>query len=930
MAAVYSQQVFTGRKQLCGNDGAVSCMTCSSLWPLAKHRRVRRQCHSSLMNGFCIDSWRSPETPVLHSFCSVAPTASVIDRPLPAVARGKVARCEWHFVNYSLRACCNLLPAECSCSHSHTASLSNGAEENECCERNPTQVGTALQVFYNLGSLRETISAVVDGYRASVKDNVTTALDIKVLTQPANTRGAPGRAIMPTPGNTAAFRAALWTNLEKLMDQICAACGQVQHLQKVLTKKRDPVTHVCFIDEIIKDGQPDILYTFWNSVTETLSVEFQRATGDSTFLKQALEGEYPKLLRLYNELWKRLQQYSSSIQGALSTQGGLDLPVELHTSETDSQDLFTQTKQDYDPEKALKDSLQPYESAYLSKSLSRLFDPINLVFPQGGRNPPSNDELDSIIKTIASELNVASVDPSLTVAVAKNAAKTVQLYCVKSEQLKGSVITTAATTSVTTTTTSTPSPTSTTTSTLQPTSPPPPPPPLHCLPLPPRQGSVHLLEQGKVIPPLLPPLPPLPPLQLPPPPLPPPPQPATVSSADGRAQLPFPTVPCGARGSGSRVTAHSPSIIPRTAVQQCQAIRFSPQTPPVRISGIGACFRLHCLRRSGSGPSASQAAPVFERRSEINEHGAPRHEFDPALGDASQVIGPLTEGQRRNVGVVNSLHRLQQAVAKVISSQTAFPPAAEQALTAILEGVQTLMVNAVQPLLLSVSDSIEAILITMHQEDFSVPLSAPGRPDVPCSLYMKELQGFVARCMSDYLRPFQCLDFIYDNTEAIARRAIHLFVRNASLLRPLGEGGKMRLAADFAQMELAVAPLCRRVSDLGKPYRLLRSFRPLLFQTSELIASSQALGDVLPYSIILHFLFTRAPPELKSPHQRAEWSIARYSQWLDDHPSEKDRLTLIRGALEAYVQSVKARQGKEFAPVYPIMLQLLQRATSCV
>lgn len=53
------------------------------------------------------------------------------------------------------------------------------------------------------------------------------------------------------------------------------------------------------------------------------------------------------------------------------------------------------------PEKALKDSLQPYEAAYLSKSLSRLFDPINLVFPLGGHNPPSNDELDSIIKTIS-------------------------------------------------------------------------------------------------------------------------------------------------------------------------------------------------------------------------------------------------------------------------------------------------------------------------------------------------------------------------------------------------------------------------------------------------------------------------------------------------------------------------------------------------
>uniref|UniRef100_A0A673KWV6 Conserved oligomeric Golgi complex subunit 5 n=1 Tax=Sinocyclocheilus rhinocerous TaxID=307959 RepID=A0A673KWV6_9TELE len=587
--------------------------------------------------------------------------------------------------------------------------------------QNPSQVGTALQVFYNLGNLRETIRSVVDGYRTSVQENVINALDIKVLTQPANTRGAPGRAVMPTPGNTAAFRAALWTNLEKLMDQICAACGQVQHLQKVLTKKRDPVSHVdVFIHCIYSGAKAPYVAIF--SLNASCSQLFFLLFSASTFLKQALEGEYPKLLRLYNELWKRLQQYSTSIQGALVSSGaGLD--VELPVSEHDAEDLFTQTKPDYDPEKDLKDSLQPYEAAYLSKSLSRLFDPINLVFPQGGRNPSSNDELDSIIKTIASELNVASVDSGLTIAVAKNAAKTVQLFCVKSEQL--------------------------------------------------------LCTQG----------------------------------------------------------------------------------------------------------------------------------------DASQVIGPLTEGQRRNIAVVNSLFRLQQAVAKVRTP-------------ALIQDTIALMSSAVQPLLNSVTDSVEAILITMHQEDFSGPLPAGGRPDVPCSLYMRELQGFIARVMNDYFRPLQCLDFLYDSTEIIAQRTITVFIRHASLLRPLGEGGKMRLAADFAQMELAVAPLCRRVSDLGKAYRLLRSFRPLLFQTSEHIASSQALGDLIPYSTILHFLFTRAPAELKSPHQRAEWSISRYSQWLDDHPSEKDRLTLIRGALEAYVQSVRARQGKEFAPVYPIMLQLLQKATS--
>ena len=98
-------------------------------------------------------------------------------------------------------------------------------------------------------------------------------------------------------------------------------------------------------------------------------------------------------------------------------------------------------------------------------------------------------------------------------------------------------------------------------------------------------------------------------------------------------------------------------------------------------------------------------------------------------------------------------------------------------------------------------------------------------------------------------------------------RCLDLFVRHASLLRPLGEGGKMKLAADFAQMELAIASFYDRPTELGRSYRVLRSFRPLLFQTVDHLAQSAAVGDVIPYSLVLHFLFARAPSELKSPHQ---------------------------------------------------------------
>ena len=37
------------------------------------------------------------------------------------------------------------------------------------------------------------------------------------------------------------------------------------------------------------------------------------------FVKQAFEGEYPKLLRLYNDLWKRLQQFNISMTVPVSS-----------------------------------------------------------------------------------------------------------------------------------------------------------------------------------------------------------------------------------------------------------------------------------------------------------------------------------------------------------------------------------------------------------------------------------------------------------------------------------------------------------------------------------------------------------------------------------------------------------------------------------
>lgn len=62
----------------------------------------------------------------------------------------------------------------------------------------------------------------------------------------------PGRTTMPSIGNTPQFRALLWTNIEKILDLLYNYVAQLSNLTKVLSKKKDPITHGSFIDELVK------------------------------------------------------------------------------------------------------------------------------------------------------------------------------------------------------------------------------------------------------------------------------------------------------------------------------------------------------------------------------------------------------------------------------------------------------------------------------------------------------------------------------------------------------------------------------------------------------------------------------------------------------------------------------------------------------
>lgn len=57
---------------------------------------------------------------------------------------------------------------------------------------------------------------------------------------------------MPNIGNTPQFRALLWINIEKILDLLYTFIAQLTNLTRVLTKKKDPITHLSFLEELVK------------------------------------------------------------------------------------------------------------------------------------------------------------------------------------------------------------------------------------------------------------------------------------------------------------------------------------------------------------------------------------------------------------------------------------------------------------------------------------------------------------------------------------------------------------------------------------------------------------------------------------------------------------------------------------------------------
>lgn len=552
-----------------------------------------------------------------------------------------------------------------------------------------TKVSTAVQVFQNLGIVNGAVDNIMDSAISKIEKVATESLDVSLATnQDFGRRGAPGRATIPSPGSSGNLRTRIWENLERLFqDTLYTQCLQIELLQRILLEH-----HTKGLDELSQK--------FWDKVNCLLSkVLVERAQG-SSFVKQALEGEYPKFLRIFLDLSKRLKERSQSI-GIYNINHSV---------------------------------LSPFENAYLSRSVSRLLDPVHTMF--SGEGLPTPDEIDALIRTVTNELSVSLVDDGLSTVVARNVGKAIRLFCLK-------------------------------------------------------------CEQGLLV-----------------------------------------------------------------------------------------------------------------------------------GGEASQVIDSPTSVQQTNVSLANLLYYLSSQINRVITNLSSGLPAEGTAvITAALKEIDALTKNILSPLLASINDAIESIILTMHDDPEFRDTSSPLGKEISCSLYMRELQGFILRSVNTFLIPYKNQIVTTECCKSVASRCIELFVRHACLLRPLTDFGRAKLIVDFSQIEVAVAPLCRG-GQLGsseqQQYRILRALKALIpLSPEEIVQKVLDEGEnSIPPSLVLLHLFSTAPPELVSPHQSASWSVGRLSQWMDKNPNERDRLTFCSGPLERYQLTVRQQNLPSFHPLFLLMTKL--------
>ncbi|WWC58668.1 uncharacterized protein I303_101212 [Kwoniella dejecticola CBS 10117] len=275
---------------------------------------------------------------------------------------------------------------------------------------NQSLLSSSLQTAHNLRLLPDLVSNLIADLNDAVSLRVTKAFDSAAIGKEVAakesasshsaikfSRGRP--ATEPSSSNTQIWVNTLWSRLEKVIEDVANCCVKVYTLEKVLKLKKDPVSGVEFLDEVMKTLDEKPSFAFWTTLAKAFEGQSKEAIRSSPWLQQALSSGYPRLLRLFHDFFAKIAVHTDTI----------------YTKEFQSTEAVLVLR-----------SVSVFETLYLSRSTTRMNDSISSAlssYLSARGNPPGPGDGVSIARTITNELDSARFDPLLVRTVARNAGK---------------------------------------------------------------------------------------------------------------------------------------------------------------------------------------------------------------------------------------------------------------------------------------------------------------------------------------------------------------------------------------------------------------------------------------------------------------------------------------------------------------------------
>ncbi|KAH9285105.1 Conserved oligomeric Golgi complex subunit 5 [Echinococcus granulosus] len=260
--------------------------------------------------------------------------------------------------------------------------------------RDRAGLGLALQAFNNLSVLPKVIQALVSDWQTEIESAVKSSADVEDLSKRAKgkvisslTSTAPGKASLPSGGgHSAAFRNLLWAGLDQMVGTLDQCLAQVRMLCVILKKKRSSAGNAStsttlfsgLCNYLLKNlDNPDerdcciaIMMVLYNEERNcandfVLSKIRQLAKKvDSCLAEVCSDGLLGWIVTCLNAIFEpALRRRSGQLKEALER----DYPrlLKLFLNISDQQQLLS------DP---IRNFLSPFETAYLGRCLTRLCD----------------------------------------------------------------------------------------------------------------------------------------------------------------------------------------------------------------------------------------------------------------------------------------------------------------------------------------------------------------------------------------------------------------------------------------------------------------------------------------------------------------------------------------------------------------------------